>query len=133
LRKLKRLDVQLSLGSFGLGRCSLPVLKQLGCTRLKIRPRFVAANDGSDRMPFACAIVELALALDLGVIAEGVESKRAAGILANIGCHEAQGPYFGAPISSGAFAARLRARFLQQPALSYGPVTAEIKNSRKVT
>lgn len=108
LRKLKRLEIRLSLGSFGLGRCSLAVLKQLGCNRLKIRPWFVGAGGEQNRMPVACAIVELALALDLAVIAEGVDSKQAAELLAGIGCHEAQGPYFGVPIHSSAFAARLR-------------------------
>jgi EAL domain-containing protein (putative c-di-GMP-specific phosphodiesterase class I) len=84
------------------------MLKQLGCDRLKIRPWFVGADGEPNRMPVACAIVELALGLDLGVIAEGVDSRQAAELLAGIGCHEAQGPYFGMPIPSCAFAARLR-------------------------
>jgi EAL domain-containing protein (putative c-di-GMP-specific phosphodiesterase class I) len=107
LRRLKTLGVQLALGSFGTGRCSLSLLRQLCCDRLKIHPTFLQVTAEHSRLPVARAIITLARGLGLAVLAEGIETKRAVDILAGYGCQDGQGPYFGASIPSPVFAAGL--------------------------
>jgi EAL domain-containing protein (putative c-di-GMP-specific phosphodiesterase class I) len=107
LRRLKSLGVQLALGSFGTGRCSLSLLRQICCDRLKIHPTFLQVTADHSRLPVARAIISLARGLGLAVLAEGVETKRATEILAGYGCHDGQGPYFGSSIPSPVFAAGL--------------------------
>lgn len=107
LRRLKTLGVQLALGSFGTGRCSLALLRQLCCDRIKIHPTFLQVTAEHSRLPVARAIITLARGLGLAVLAEGVETKRAMDILAGYGCQDGQGPYFGSSIPSPVFAAGL--------------------------
>jgi EAL domain-containing protein (putative c-di-GMP-specific phosphodiesterase class I) len=107
LGKLRDLGVQLALGSFGTGRCTLDSLRRLRCNRLKIHPSFLQATAESNRLPVARAIVMLAKGLNLSVTADGIESKRVLDVLADYGCDEGQGSYFGGLIPSPAFAAAL--------------------------
>jgi EAL domain-containing protein (putative c-di-GMP-specific phosphodiesterase class I) len=50
----------------------------------------------------------LAKALDLSVVAEGVETEASAARLAELGCETAQGYYFARPLTTDAFGERLR-------------------------
>ena len=107
LRRLRTLGVQLALGGFGRTRSPLGLLQRLGCDRIKIHPSFLTSSGSVNRLPVARAMIELARNLRMGTLAEGVESKRCATLLAEYGCGEGQGTYFGGALASSAFAAGL--------------------------
>jgi EAL domain-containing protein (putative c-di-GMP-specific phosphodiesterase class I) len=107
LRRLKSLGVRLALGGFGRTRSPLGLLQQLGCDRIKIHPTFLTASGALNRLPVARAMIDLAHHLRMGTVAEGIESRRCAELLAQYGCGEGQGSYFGGALTSSAFAAGL--------------------------
>ncbi len=99
LNRLAALGVQLAIDDFGTGYASLSYLKKLPIHRLKIDRSFVQRLP-SDRSDAAITrtIVELAHALDLQVIAEGVETVEQHDHLAQVGCHQFQGYLFSRPV-----------------------------------
>ena len=62
-----------------------------------------------DQAPLAKQIVDLGLALNLRIIAEGVEMAGQADILAALGCHELQGYLFHKPANAEIFGTLLAA------------------------
>ncbi len=95
LNELRGLGVQLALDDFGTGYSSLSHLRSLPIDWLKIGKPFVGEG-GLDR-PFLRMILELAADLNLGVVAEGIESGGQLGSLRELGCGFGQGFYLGSP------------------------------------
>jgi diguanylate cyclase (GGDEF)-like protein len=101
LQALKSLGVKLVMDDFGTGYSSITNLKRFPVDVLKIDRSMV---EGMDEDPEGRAVVaasiDLAHALDLGVVAEGVESSRELYELRTMGCDVAQGYYWFRPSSS---------------------------------
>jgi diguanylate cyclase (GGDEF)-like protein len=101
LQGLKQLGVALSLDDFGTGYSSLSYLKDLPIDTLKIDRSFVrdiGAGAEADEGVLAQAIVSLGHALNLKVIAEGVETDAQLRFLRRHGCDEVQGFFHGEPV-----------------------------------
>jgi diguanylate cyclase (GGDEF)-like protein len=111
LDALKRLGVQLAVDDFGTGYSSLQYLKRFPFDWLKIAKPFVDGVDGSDEQArIARAIVDLAHSLEIEVIAEGIESRRQAVVLGDLGCLSGQGFHYSPPLPADEISAYLAAR-----------------------
>jgi diguanylate cyclase (GGDEF)-like protein/PAS domain S-box-containing protein len=99
LDNLKGLGVGISIDDFGMGYSSLSYLKRLPADTLKVDKSFVAGL-GEDVQDTAIVqmVIDLAHAFGMEAVAEGVESKKQAEQLKEMGCDMAQGYYFARPL-----------------------------------
>ena len=98
MEQLKKLGVQISLDDFGTGYSSLQYLKTLPIDQVKIDQSFVQ-NMHSHKIDIAIikSVLLLAEALNIEVVAEGVEVKEHYELLKQLGCKLFQGYYFSRP------------------------------------
>ena len=105
IRKLSTLrdtGVQVSIDDFGTGYSSLARLAALPIDTLKIDRSFVSVLPGNQaRHALVRAIVELATALSMSTVAEGVETNCQLEVLRRIGCHQFQGYLHSRPMRAG--------------------------------
>jgi len=108
LHGLRRLGVGLALDDFGTAASSLGLLLTCPVSVLKLDRSFVdrLATDSRQRA-VATAVIQMARALDLGAVAEGVERPEQADLLRAIGYRRAQGFLYAAPLSGAEFTRRL--------------------------
>lgn len=99
LRRIRELGVSLAIDDFGTGQSSLSYIKQFDmATTLKIDKSFVRQmHSGSADQAIVEAIVTMASALDLAIVAEGVEDEDDVDRLCDLGVHLMQGYFFGRP------------------------------------
>lgn len=101
LQDLKAIGVKIAIDDFGTGYSSFGYLRQFRADKLKIDRSFVRdvtikPNDAA----IATAIISMGKSLNLKVIAEGVENDSQLQFLRERQCDEAQGYYFGKPVSA---------------------------------
>ncbi|MFT4000942.1 MAG: EAL domain-containing protein [Rhizobium sp.] len=95
---IKEMGIDIEIDDFGSGHASLIGLVKLKPKRLKIDRQLVTAIAISDEQRrLVGSIVEIAQALNVEVVAEGVETEDHARILAELGCDELQGYAIGYP------------------------------------
>jgi diguanylate cyclase (GGDEF)-like protein len=100
---LNTLGVHLSIDDFGTGYSSLSTLRKMRPGELKIDQSFVSDLETSaDARAVVEAVVNLAKALEIRVVAEGVETEGQREILRTMGCNELQGYLFAKPMSAKA-------------------------------
>jgi diguanylate cyclase (GGDEF)-like protein/PAS domain S-box-containing protein len=111
LDNLKGLGVGISIDDFGMGYSSLSYLKRLPADTLKVDKSFVAEL-GEDVRDTALVqmVIDLAHTFGMEAVAEGVESKKQAEQLKEMGCDMAQGYYFARPLPPKALSEFLLAR-----------------------
>jgi diguanylate cyclase (GGDEF)-like protein len=103
--ELAAVGVHISIDDFGSGYSSLAYLRKLPAGELKIDRSFVLDLESSEEArKIASAVVQLAQALKLKVVAEGVETDEQYQILRQFGCDELQGFLFAKPMSAKALA-----------------------------
>jgi len=116
--------IGLAIDDFGVGYSSLAYLKNLPLTQIKIDLAFIRnlTTDRADR-EIVKAIVDLGRSLNLGVVAEGVESDEQLAVLRECGCPALQGFLFAKPLQSAAFIEFVlhRQRASRNPAVATPP------------
>jgi diguanylate cyclase (GGDEF)-like protein/PAS domain S-box-containing protein len=111
LNELHAMGLHLSIDDFGTGYSSLSALQQFPIGTLKIDQSFVRdAATISDDATIVRTIIDMGKALNVEVIAEGVETEEQLSFLRSRGCHYAQGRLFGDAMSSEEFLALLLAQ-----------------------
>ena len=101
LTQIKDLGIQICLDDFGTGYASLSYLHQLPVDQLKI-DRSLTQAICSGSAAIVQSIITLAHALQIDVIAEGVETQEQAAQLQALSCEYAQGYLFSKPVDSQA-------------------------------
>jgi diguanylate cyclase len=99
-RELGELGVSISIDDFGTGYSSLAYLRKLPAEELKIDRAFVTdLGHSADARAVVDAVVQLAHALGLKVVAEGVETAQQQQMLTELGCDELQGYLLARPMT----------------------------------
>jgi len=95
---IKQMGIDIEIDDFGSGHASLIGLVKLRPKRLKIDRQLIAeVVSSAEQRRVVGSIVEIAKALDVEVIAEGIETEAHAVVLAELGCDGLQGYAFGYP------------------------------------
>jgi diguanylate cyclase len=125
LSALRDLGVHLALDDFGTGFSSLTHLQRMPVDEIKIDRSFVAAmaTDASSAA-IVSSTVDLAHALGLRVVAEGIEDEATWTRLRAVGCDAAQGYYLSKPLAPGALEATIDDIAYRSHAASDAPVSA---------
>ncbi|MFN3867289.1 MAG: putative bifunctional diguanylate cyclase/phosphodiesterase [Demequina sp.] len=108
IRAVRGIGVEMAIDDYGTGNASLSYLKRLQIDELKVDRSFVS-NIGSDHhdLIIVRSTIALALALDLRVIAEGIEDAATAEALAQLGGVIGQGYHLGRPAAPDVITERL--------------------------
>ncbi|WP_189666129.1 bifunctional diguanylate cyclase/phosphodiesterase [Pseudomonas amygdali] len=110
LQRLSEMGVDLSIDDFGTGYSSLMYLKRLPANEIKIDRGFVRdLEHDTDDAAIVSAIVAVGKALNLRIVAEGVETAVQKRFLTHLGCHSLQGFLLGYPLPAEQFLDEIRA------------------------
>jgi len=99
LGRLKELGTQVAVDDFGTGYSSLQYLQRLPVDTLKIDQIVSGIERTEGDRAIVKAIIQLASALNLTSVAEGVETPGQLGCLRGLGCEQAQGYHFAKPMT----------------------------------
>jgi len=106
---LKAVGVKLSMDDFGTGYSSLTYLSRFPIDELKVDRTFVSGvPTNRDSVAIVTAVVAMAKALELKVVAEGVETEEQLAFLRSLNCDVYQGNYCSRPVPPEPFADLLR-------------------------
>ena len=118
LRRVREFGLSVSVDDFGTGYSSLSYLQRFPVTSLKIARDFVHVEEAEpDSWELASAIISMGRALNLEVVAEGVEHLYQLNRLRDLGCEFAQGYYLARPMRADRFEQLLAARGETPPRL----------------
>mgnify|MGYP003299465665 CR=1 FL=1 len=92
------------MDDFGSGYSSLVLLRDIRADVLKIDKAFIyKAEQDVVGKKILTSIIQLADALNMQILAEGIETEAQAEMLVNLGCHVAQGYLYGRPVAADRF------------------------------
>jgi diguanylate cyclase (GGDEF)-like protein/PAS domain S-box-containing protein len=104
MKKLNRLGVRLAIDDFGTGHSSLAYLKQFPVHEVKVDRAFIqGVAQSSVDSAIVRAVIDLARAIGISAVAEGVETVDQVANLRQLGCQIAQGFYFSQPLGAADF------------------------------
>jgi EAL domain-containing protein (putative c-di-GMP-specific phosphodiesterase class I) len=99
LHRLKNLGIRIAMDDFGTGYSSLSYLRSFPFDKIKIDRAFVSdLAEGTEHVVIVQAVISIASALGMTATAEGVETVDQQQFLKALGCDEAQGYLFSAPV-----------------------------------
>ena len=102
LKQIKETGVQISVDDFGTGYSSLSYLHRFPIDTLKVDRSFVSTmEEGSENGEIVRTVIALAKALNLAVVAEGIETIHQFHQLRILGCEYGQGYLFSRPLPVG--------------------------------
>jgi diguanylate cyclase (GGDEF)-like protein len=105
--QLRSRGLRIAIDDFGSGYATMSYLRDLPIDELKLDRQFIAPILRSERSAaIVRSVIDLAHALGIACVAEGVEDKATADRLREYGCDIAQGHYFSRPISADGMLAR---------------------------
>ena len=111
LARLRGTGVTLSLDDFGTGYTSFSYLTKIPANTLKIDKSFIDdLLEDEKSQQVVHAIIEVGHALDMDIVAEGVETVKVAQLLTEFGCDYLQGYYFSKPVPVFEMQGQLRQR-----------------------
>jgi sensor c-di-GMP phosphodiesterase-like protein len=109
MNRLKNLGIRFSMDDFGTGYSSLSYLNRLPLEEIKIDRAFIAAlGHEEEGRTMVVTILNMAAALKLKIVAEGVETAEQLDFLMRHGCQLFQGYYFAKPLSKDQFVSYYR-------------------------
>ena len=112
MRALASMGLQISIDDFGTGYSSLSYLKRFPVHTLKMDKSFVDhVTDDEEDASFARMVIGIANSMNMGLIAEGVETRDQLDFLRSEGCRFIQGFFFSKPLNSEAALAYLRRHY----------------------
>lgn len=116
LQRLKEAGVSFSIDDFGIGYSSLAYLQKLPIDTLKIDGSFIRGVASSkESAAIVSAILDMATRLDIGVIAEGVETDEQLAFLRECGCPQIQGYIYSRPLHADELLAFARVGAIDSP------------------
>jgi EAL domain-containing protein (putative c-di-GMP-specific phosphodiesterase class I) len=119
LRRLFRVGVRVAVDDFGIGYSSLAYLRRFPVDVLKLDRAFIeglgTGADTTQARAIVRAVIEMAHALQLTLVAEGIETADQAAALRRLGCDLGQGFWFARPQSPDALLDLLRRGGLALP------------------
>lgn len=118
LSQIRELGVEIAIDDFGTGFSSLSYLERLPLNRIKIDRSFVKSMDSEEGngKRITDLVIKLGQSLGLRVIAEGVEHESQVAMLLELGCHEAQGYFYGKPMHIDDLRIWLKSRYSKSTA-----------------
>jgi len=125
MRKLNELGVRLAIDDFGTGHSSLAYLKQFPVHEVKVDRIFVhGVAESPVDSAIVRAVIDLANAMGISAMAEGVETQSQVAGLKMLGCQVGQGFYFSQPLCAEEFGDLLTRHFARTSAAA-GPAQAD--------
>lgn len=116
LKEINESGITIAIDDFGTGYSSLSMLKALPIDVLKIDQSFVRnLEEDVNDSAIVSAIINMARALGLRVVAEGVETEAQLRILKDLECDEHQGFLYSEPLSAADLASMLDEKIAAQP------------------
>jgi diguanylate cyclase (GGDEF)-like protein len=110
LQHLSELGIEVAMDDFGTGFSSLGMLRKLPLSTLKIDRGLIDPLPAPDAVAVVTAICQLASALDLRVVAEGIETLEQSVAARDAGCQELQGFFYARPLTVAGAADWMRRR-----------------------
>ena len=109
--RLRSMGISIAIDDFGIGYSSMAYLRELPVDKFKIDRAFMSAVPASaSDTRLAAALIAMGHTLQVGLVAEGVETQEQFDFLRTHGCHEAQGHFLGKPMPASELEAMIRAQ-----------------------